>query len=127
MDKSIVKEHFDSIADSFDKYKRRNSYYHRSIQSLCKSLVPKGERVLEIGCATGDLLHSLKPSEGVGIDLSAKMIEIAKKKYPHLKFYAMEAESLSLKQKFNYVVMSNLFDYLEDIWIVLKKYKKVLR
>lgn len=126
MDRTIIKQHFDSIANLYDKYKHRNSYYHNGIKNLCKSIIPEKERILEIGCATGDLLSILKPYEGVGIDFSPNMIEVAKKKYPHLKFYTMEAESLDLKDKFAYVIMSNLFDYLEDIWAVLENVKKVL-
>jgi len=126
MDRAVIRQHFDFIANLYDRYKRRNSYYHNGIKNLCKSIIPYGEKVLEIGCATGDLLNSLKPCEGVGIDFSLNMIEIAKKKYPHLKFYTMEAENFDLKDKFNYVVMSNLFDYLEDIWVVLENVKEVL-
>ena len=126
MHKKIIKEHFDSIADRYDLYKRRNRYYHNGIKKFCRSVIPQGETVLELGCATGDLLDGLKPSEGVGIDFSPKMIELAKNKYRHLTFLTMEAESLNLKRKFNYVVMSNLLDYLEDIWVVLENTKQYL-
>lgn len=126
MDRETIRRHFDSIAESFDRYKRRNAYHHRGIKKLCAALVPAGEKVLEIGCATGDLLNSLKPIEGVGVDFSPRMIEIAKRKYPDLKFHVMGAEHLELNDKFNYVVMSNLVDYLEDIWVVLDNVRKVL-
>jgi cyclopropane fatty-acyl-phospholipid synthase-like methyltransferase len=33
-------------------------------------LVPSGQRVLELGCGEGQLLRSLQPSHGVGVDLS---------------------------------------------------------
>lgn len=123
MDKPNIRKHFDSIANFYDKYKKRNNYYHKNIERFLKSVVPEGERVLEVGCATGSLLNSLNPSAGVGVDFSPKMIEIAKMKYPGLKFFAMEAEDLQLEGKFNYVIMSNLLDYLEDIWVVLEKIK----
>ncbi len=126
MDKTLIRKHFDSIAHSFDSYKRRNRYYHQGIQNFCQLVIPEGEKVLEIGCATGDLLSSLRPSEGVGIDFSPNMIEVARRKHPHLKFHVMEAEDLYLEGKFSYVVMSNLFDYLEDIWVVLEKVKTLL-
>jgi ubiquinone/menaquinone biosynthesis C-methylase UbiE len=126
MNKEIIRKHFDSIAGSFDKYEHRNHYYHSGIRKFCKSVIPENEKVLEIGCATGELLNYLRPKEGVGIDFSSNMIEVASKKYPHLKFHVMAAEQLSLKDKFDYVVMSNLFDYLEDIWVVLENVKKAL-
>ena len=40
--------------------------------TTCASSFREGARVLELGCATGDLLARLKPSRGVGIDLSAR-------------------------------------------------------
>jgi len=82
MDKSVIREHFDSIAGKFDQYQRRNRYYHYAINRLCRILIPRGEKVLEIGCATGDLLHQVEPSEGVGIDLSPKMIAVAGENIP---------------------------------------------
>ena len=126
MDRSVIKKHFDSIAGSYDAYKLRNRYYHNGIKKFTRSIIPEGHKVLEMGCATGTLLDSLKPSEGVGIDFAPNMIEEARKKYPHLKFHVMEAESLDIKDKFDYVVMSNLFDYLEDIWSVTEKVRNVL-
>ena len=126
MDKSIIKEHFDSIAGKFDQYQRRYRYYHYAINRFCRILIPRGARVLEIGCATGDLLNQVKPSEGVGIDLSPKMIEVARSKYPGLKFAVREAESPPLEQSFDYIVMSNLLDYLPGIWVVLENAKRML-
>ena len=35
-------------------------------------LVPENKRVVEIGCGTGDLPFKLKPSYGLGIDISEK-------------------------------------------------------
>ena len=126
MDKSVIREHFDSIAGRFDKYKRRNRYYHAAIHRFCKILIPPGERVLEIGCATGDLLNHVEPSDGIGIDLSPRMIEVARGKYPCLKLDVREAEDPPLEKDVDYVIMSNLLDYLPDIWVVLENAKKAL-
>ena len=126
MDRSVIREHFDSIAGKYDRYKRRNRYYHDAIHRFCKILIPRGERGLEIGCATGDLLNLVEPRAGIGVDLSPKMIDVARGKYPGLKFEVGEAESTSLEEKVDYIIMSNLLDYLEDIWVVLEKAKGML-
>ena len=126
MDKSVIREHFDSIAGKYDRYKRRNRYYHAAINRFCKILIPRGERVLEIGCATGDLLNHVEPREGIGVDLSPKMIEVARGKYPGLQFDVREAESASLEKKVDYIIMSNLLDYLQDIWVVLENARNML-
>ena len=126
MDSVTIKRHFDSIAGVYDKYKRRNAYYHNKITKLICSTIPAGKSVLEIGCATGDLLNSVSCATGVGVDISPNMIEIAKKKYPHLKFYVQPAENIRIDDKFDYIIASNLFDYLADIEPVLENIKKLL-
>ena len=49
-----------------------------------KFIISEGARVLELGCGTGQLLNALNPSYGVGVDLSANMIAVAKKNYSNL-------------------------------------------
>ena len=71
--------------------------------------------MLEIGCATGDLLAAVEPSRGVGIDLSPNMIDLAKEKHPDLEFHVGDAEALELDEEFDVVLMVHLVGHLEDI------------
>ena len=48
--------------------------------------IPKNNKVLEIGCGTGELLKQVEPSYGVGIDFSEKMIDIAQQNFPQYQF-----------------------------------------
>lgn len=97
-------QYFNSIAEHWDRWKRRNCYYHKNIERLLQFLVAPQSTVLEVGCATGDLLNAVHPIAGVGVDVSSVMVQLAQKKYPHLTFYEMNAEELSLNQHFDYVV-----------------------
>jgi len=126
MNKLAIKEHFDSIAESFDKDRSRFGYYHKCVFKIYKTFIPEGQNVLEIGCATGDLLNALNPSRGVGVDLSDGMVNIASNKYPQLHFHVMSAEDLKLNEKFDYVLAANVLDYLEDIGSVLDNLKSML-
>ena len=56
------------------------------LEKQYRYFVPEGKKVLEIGCGTGDLLAALKPSYGMGVDISPKMIDAAQGKYPVLAF-----------------------------------------
>ena len=123
--KTDIKNHFDKLADSRDKWTRKNKYYHNSLINLLSFLVPSGKRVLEIGCGTGDLLAGLKIKESVGVDISPKMIEIAAKKHPEIKFYEMGAETLNLPQKFDYIIASDLINLLYDVENSLKEWHRV--
>lgn len=89
-------------------------------------LITPRSSVLEIGCATGDLLQAVQPSIGVGVDVSPKMIEIARNKFPDYTFHAMSAEELSLNQTFQYVVLSDLVGHLYDIQRTLEKTRTVM-
>lgn len=118
MNKDFIIEYFDRLAPEYDKWIRRNKFYHHCVQSLYTSIIPPGSKVLEVGCATGDLLSCLKPFYGVGIDLSKNMVSIAQHKYPAIVFKPADINTISkygFNTKFNYIIMSNLVDYLPDI------------
>ncbi len=123
--KTEIKNYFDKLAESREYWIRKNQYYYHSLINLFSFLVPPEKRVLEIGCGTGDLLASLKTKKSVGVDISSKIIAIARKKYPDLKFYEMDAEELNLEEKFDYVIASDLVNFLYDIEQIFKAWHKV--
>jgi len=120
-----IREHFDRIAPQRDYWKRKNWYYYQDLEGYCAFLVPEGSRVLEIGCGTGDLLAAVKPARGLGIDISPEMVKRARQKYPHLEFQVGDAENLPVEEKFDYVILSDVIGYLEDIQRAFAQLKKV--
>jgi SAM-dependent methyltransferase len=113
---------FDHYAGEVDDWHRRNAGYHDAIASLARFHIPPGARVLEVGSGNGDLLAALKPSYGVGIDISTEMVHLAARKYPKLKFFHMPAERLELQgESFDYIILSDLLGYLYDIRLVLER------
>src|SRR6185295_3690283 len=77
---------FDEFAGVEAKWRRRNATYHRLIAQIMGSMVPQGQRVLDIGTGAGALLAAVRPDEGVGIALSPAMVELARERHPHLRF-----------------------------------------
>src|SRR6266704_2565268 len=71
---------FNVFADDEGHWRRRNATYHRLINRIMRSMVPPGHSVLEIGSGGGDLLAALEPEEGIGVDLSPTMVELARKR-----------------------------------------------
>lgn len=110
-----VAKFYNALADSCDELKKKNWYYHYEISQLYTFLIPPNQKVLEIGCGTGDLLFSLKPSIGIGVDISDRMLAIAKKKYKRLKFRKAESYPTSSNQKLDYIILSDLVGILGDI------------
>ena len=96
-------------------------YYQGMLIHIYQYLIPSNARVLEIGCAQGDLLAQLKPSYGVGIDFSKNSIDYARIKYPHLQFYEGNAHHFQLNgEKFDYIVLSDLINDAWDIQEILQ-------
>src|SRR5208283_4629144 len=92
--------YYDSLAPRRDDFRRRNRYYYSLLEKQYRYFIPEGKRILEIGCGTGDLLAALKPSRGMGVDISPKMIESSKRKFPYLYFYAGTIQDIVIEEKF---------------------------
>jgi len=118
-------EYFNRIAKSRDKWKRRNRLYHKTIRKYFQFTIPENSRVAEIGCGTGDLLHSVHPEKGLGIDFSEDMIRIAREKYPDLDFRVSDVESMEIEEKFDYIIISDLLSSLLDIQVALRNIRKM--
>ncbi len=112
---------FDSLAADRDYWQKKNDYYYHDQQRYFRYLIPKGQAVLEIGCGLGDLLQSVEPRYGVGIDFSRAMIEQAQKRHSHLNFHVMQAESLDLNEKFDAIILSDVIGHLPDIQAVFEQ------
>ena len=110
-----MKSYFDQLAFSRDKWSRRNRLYHKILEKHFSLIIPEGSKVIEMGCSTGDLLNSVKPSLGVGVDFSEKMVEIASRKYPHLQFVCEDVTTFHSESTFDYIIISDLLGALRDI------------
>src|ERR1051326_5178495 len=107
--------YWDRVADSLDREPAIRKYYRRRLREIYRFLIPPGMRVLELGCGQGDLLSSLQPSHGVGIDLSARMVERAQSRHPECTFFQADAHRFDLNEQFDYIICSDL---VNDVWDV---------
>lgn len=107
--------YFDDFASVEPSWQRRNRTYHRLLQRIARFHVLPGSTVLEIGCGSGDLLAALEPERGVGVDVSPRMVELARTKHPELEFRVAAGEELDLGETFDYVVLSDLVPYAYDL------------
>ena len=69
-------------------------------------------KVLEIGCATGDLLHAFPATHKTGIDLSAECIAFAAKKYPDCTFTTGDYSEID--GSYDLIILSEVLEHVED-------------
>src|SRR5688572_17655330 len=103
--------------------RRKNTAYERLLRLYYGFLVPSGMRVLQLGCGDGDLLASLKPARGVGIDADPVGVEEARKRHPELEFHPT-SEPVSGQEKFDYILLSDVVNYLPDVQAVLERLQR---
>lgn len=110
---STRRAHWNQIAETNDLIFQIRKYYHQRLAFDYQNIIPAKHKVLEIGCATGNLLAAIKPAWGVGIDISETMLSCAKDKYPHLNFIQANGEQIPLDSTFDFIILSDL---LNDVW-----------
>lgn len=134
---NIVREHFDRAAARFDAvYEERKPLYQRVIDRAFRRVVverfhlicnlaplPGDWKVLDVGCGSGRYSLALAAdgaSRVVGVDFAEEMIRIAREAAERsgvsdiCEFHVAEFKDFSTNEKFEAVVATGYFDYLEE-------------
>jgi SAM-dependent methyltransferase len=106
---------FDAFAPREQRWRHRNGTYHRLLECVYRFQIPRGASVLEIGSGSGDLLAALAPTDGVGVDISPGMTDLARERHPELEFVCELGEDVELGRTFDYVVLSDLTPFVHDL------------
>lgn len=118
--------HWDTIACKRDTWHGMGKWYHQRLTEIYRFHISPNQRVLELGCATGDLLAAVQPKRGVGVDFSAEMIQRASAKYPKLEFIQADAHDLgAIQETFDVIILSDLVNDLWDVQRVLEQIKSL--
>lgn len=95
----IAKEH-DKIANKYDKFYSSKLCVaeNKAIAFLINKEIKPSGKILDLGCGTGLLLELFKiPKRSyLGLDISDKMLEIARKKHSGYQFQKMNFDRLGL-------------------------------
>jgi len=113
--------HWDEVAERGAARKDLSGEYHRRLEEVYGFLIHPGQRVIEFGSGNGDLLAALRPSYGVGIDLSPRAVKLAQEAHPHLRFVVADAHSVQLDEEFDVVILSDLVNDLWDVQAVFER------
>ena len=84
------------------------------IHGLIQKHKPEAKTLLELACGTGAVLeHLAKRYEVSGLDISPKMLSIARKKLPNAPFYQAGMTSFELGRKFDVIIC--VFDSINHV------------
>ncbi len=120
---------YDEIAPARPAWRRRNAYYYDYLSRLMRFLIPRGSKVLALGCGTGELLASVEPGRGIGVDVSTGMVEQARGLHAGndaLSFEAGDAHSWQGERDFDYIIMADVIGDLADVWATLRNARELL-
>jgi trans-aconitate methyltransferase len=90
-------------------YDRAGAFVPKLAADLLELLLPQpGERVLDLGCGTGDLTAQIAERGALvsGLDASNEMVSEAQRKYPSLRFSQADGQELGFECEFD-AVFSN--------------------
>jgi hypothetical protein len=115
-------QHWNAVSPQKYLTDRPAGFYHSLLTRYYTFIIPPGFKVLELGCGRGDLLASVRPSLGVGLDFSDRMIEFARKKHPHLLLVRGDVHALPFNTKFDFIILSDL---VNDVWDVQRIFQNI--
>ncbi len=131
INKNTVARNFSRYAHIYDKYA---DIQRLAAEGLIKELPSNGiKNILEIGCGTGNytrlLRERFKDSSIKALDISRRMIEVAKEKFPEGKidFILVDAEEVNINDKFDLITSNAAFQWFNNLERVFVRYKKALK
>ena len=116
-----VRRFYDENHEGLERARRARRYYYARLERVLAQRIPAGSRVLDIGCGAGQLLAALRPSRGVGIDVSARAIAHARSLHAGAPLHFFEGDAANpavLAQAggaFDAIVMVNVVTHLSDV------------
>jgi len=126
---------YNEFADDYTQHVRdeSDSVYHSLYEKPAMySLLPdlKDKKAISIGCGSGEDCNQLQKlgATVTGVDISEKLIDIARSSYPKCKYRVMDMEKLNFEdESFDFAYSSLAIHYLEYWTAALKEAYRVLK
>ncbi|MBD7966627.1 class I SAM-dependent methyltransferase [Paenibacillus gallinarum] len=113
-----------------EHYDEKLSFVSEMGRGVIDLLEPaEGERILDLGCGTGDLTQEIAASKALvtGMDLSPSMLEKARIKYPNLNFVEGNAERFTVQEPLDAVFSNAALHWMKNAEDVVQCIHDALR
>ena len=105
---------YDIFGKFYDAVMGDRSGSAKHVAELLRVSKPDARKVLELGCGTGSILKHLQDRYEVsGLDLSSKMLSIARKKVPGAKLSRQDMVDFQINEKFDAIFC--VFDSMNHV------------
>lgn len=105
-------------------YSETRPSLERLLHEQFRRLVRPRSRVLEVGCGPGDLLATLDPEFGLGVDHDPEVVRLARSRHRGLEFAVGDAGSFESNGTFDYIVLAHLANDLWDVQSTLSHLRR---
>lgn len=115
-DNDRIKVFMDQESANRSHWINKAGYYYSDLLRFFRENISFSNSILEIGCGIGNIISRLDAKRLVGVDISEKMLDEAKKTNPKVDFYNINVENkILLKEKFDTIIISDTIGYFEDV------------
>jgi len=116
--------YYNSISSGYDELHEEEQL--KKCKIIAEYFNSKNKKILDVGCGTGIAANFFHCK--AGIDPAEKLIEIARKKYPKIKFLVAKSEKLPFKDnQFDAVISITAIQNFDDIEKGLREIERVGR
>ena len=124
--KTVVKNRFDELAPTYSS--KAFSFIKNKRVKFIRKFIDKNDKILEVGCGSGNLLRSIECDNISGLDISPGMVKEAKKTCPKGEFVVGDAEKLPFNNNsFDKVIISEVLYYLPNLDKAIHEAFRVLK
>lgn len=111
-------------------YEDRHSFVWKAGSGLVDLLQPvAGQRILDLGCGTGQLTATIAESGAlvIGMDASPSMVAQARQNYPKLKFVLADARTFAFDEPFEAVFSNAVLHWIGEPERVIERVAAALK
>lgn len=131
-DAQLAQELYNRQFDEFSKKQKAYRFHHDFQEKVYADYLAnvRDQKILFAGCGDGYECRPAieKGAKVVGVDISERGIELAKKNCPEAEFFVMDIEALDFeKGSFDVIVAFFVMMYKENLLAVFSEFRRVLK